>query len=199
MNPSLRPGEQVIKIFRHYGLVYFWHWFFVFLFITAPFFFMFVLFSWGRGGVILFISFLVLSLLVFFRALFYWRRDCLIVTSERLIKIQQKGLLDKISTDLNYQNIRCATYQIKGLKQTLFRYGKIIVQTAEEKMNLEFKGVRKPALAVEIISYLLQKNLKETNQSLFNLSSLIGQISHFSKEDLRKIKEAVDKRMGELV
>jgi len=204
MRLELRPGEQIIKIFRRYSFLYFWHYFFVFLLIAAPFFFMFVLFSWGTWGIVLFSTSLGLGLLIFLRALYFQRRNSLIVTTERLINITQKGLLDRAVLDLAYQNIHNVTYQIKGFFSTIFRYGLIKIQSLNQTSDLVFVGVKKPAKAAEIISRVREDRLKispdlaKITASGRQLTDLLDLVKQASQEDLKLLKEALERRNKEL-
>ncbi len=198
MSIILRPNEQIIKTFRRYALTYFWHWLLVFIFITAPFFFMFILFSWGQWGVGLFIASLVLALFILLRSLFYWRKNSLVVTTERIIKVERQGLLNKIVIDLNFYNIRGISYKIKGVFPTIFRYGKIIIENNDVKGALEMRGVKNPAEAVNVMAQVQQKQMQTSPKSL-NLESILKAIQLENKDSLLKLKEAIDKRLKELV
>ncbi|KKR49156.1 MAG: hypothetical protein UT86_C0001G0128 [Candidatus Magasanikbacteria bacterium GW2011_GWC2_40_17] len=199
MSIILHPREQIIKKIRRYYLTYFWHWLLVFIFIAAPFFFMFVLFSWGKWGVGIFIALLVVGLLVLVRGLFFWRKNVTLISTGRILKMEQHGLLNKTVTDLGFYNIRSVSYKIKGFWPTILRYGKIVIETNDDKKNLEILAVKKPAEVTETITLLQQKQLKENSRSGYNLEDIFNFISHQPKEQLNKIKELVDKKLKEMV
>jgi hypothetical protein len=194
----LHPNEQIIKIFRRYGLTYFWQWFLVFIFVTAPFFFMFWLFSWGKWGMGVFIASLVLAIIIFLRALFYWRKNTLVVTSERIIKTERKGVLSKNVIDLSFYNVRAVSYKIKGIFPTLLGYGKIVIDTNDNKVGVEMNKIRKPAAAVNVLAQIQQKQQKEGLKPL-NFDLILNMVRVEGKDNLLKLKEAVDKRLKELV
>lgn len=204
MHFDLRPGEQIIKIFHRFGLLFFWHYFLVFLFIAAPFFFMFVLFSWGTWGIVLFSVSLGFGLLFFLRTLYFQRRNSLVVTTERVINIIQKSILNKLVIDLAYQNIHNVTYQIKGFFPTIFRFGLIRIQTTNQTSDLIFTGIKKPARAAEVISQVREDRLKinpdlsQTNIMQNKIADLISLIKKASKEDIDLLKKALEKRSLEL-
>lgn len=199
MSIILHPREQIIKKIRRYYLTYFWHWLLVFIFIATPFFFMFVLFSWGKWGVGIFIALMVLGLLILVRGLFFWRKNVTLVSTERVLKIEQHGLLSKTVTDLGFYNIRSVSYKIKGFWPTILRYGKIVIETNDDKKNLEILAVKKPAEVTETITLLQQKQLKENSRSSYNLEDIFNFIAHQPKEQLIKVKELVDKKLKEMV
>ncbi|MCX6779351.1 MAG: PH domain-containing protein, partial [Candidatus Magasanikbacteria bacterium] len=185
-------------IFRRYALTYFWYWLLVFVFVALPFFFMFVLFSWGYWGIGLFSASLIFAFFVLFRTLFFWRTNVFIVTNQRVVRIEQKGVLNKIVTDLNFYNIRSISYKIKGVFPTIFRYGKIIIETNDAKGVTEINRIHKPAEAVDIMAQIQQKQMQENNNHI-NLESILSLIKNETKENLLKLKETVDKRLKELL
>ena len=198
MSIILHPNEHLIKTFRRYALTYFINWLLVFVFITLPFFFMFVLFSWGNWGIGLFVASLVLALMILIRTLFFWRTNVFVVTNQRAVKIEQKGVLNKIVTDLNFYNIRSISYKVKGVFPTIFRYGKIIIEPNDSKGTIEINQISKPAAAVNIMAQIQQKQMQETNNHI-NLESILSATKNETKENLLKLKEAVDKKLKELV
>ena len=46
-------------------------------------------------------------------------------------------------TDLNFFNIRSITYNVKGVFPTIFRYGKIVIETNEGKTIFEVNRLKK--------------------------------------------------------
>ena len=129
---------------------------------------------------------------------FFWRTNVFVVTNQRAVKIEQKGVLNKIVTDLNFYNIRSISYKVKGVFPTIFRYGKIIIEPNDSKGTIEINQISKPAAAVNIMAQIQQKQMQETNNHI-NLESILSTIKNETKENLLKLKEAVDKKLKELV
>lgn len=146
----------------------------------------------------IFITSLVLAVFILLRAIFYWRKNMLVVTTERIIRVERRGLLNKIVTDLNFYNIRSISYKIKGVLPTLFRFGKIVIENNDVKGVLEISGIKKPAEAVSIMAQLQQKHMQNGFKPL-NLESVLNIVRNESKDNLLKLKEAIDKRLKELV
>lgn len=198
MSILLHPQEKVIRIYHRYGLTYFWQWLLVFIFVVAPFFFMFVLFSWGNWGIGLFAASLVLALIILIRTLFFWRTNFFLITSERAVKVERKGVLNKIVTDLNFFNIHSITYKVKGVFPTIFRYGKIVIETNEGQTVFEVNRLKKPAQIVNILAQIQQKQMQNgTRPAGFEV--ILQSVKNETKENLLKLKELVDKQLKELV
>ncbi|MBC7471757.1 MAG: PH domain-containing protein [candidate division SR1 bacterium] len=96
-----------------------------------------------------------------------------IVTSERIIDIDQRGLFLREVSELPIDNIEDVSYNQNGFWGTIFNYGDVIVQTAgstlgqssdpkaenDRKINgFVFNNVPNPAYISATISQLRQKN-----------------------------------------
>ncbi|HPV70281.1 MAG TPA: PH domain-containing protein [Candidatus Magasanikbacteria bacterium] len=198
MSILLHPQEKVVRIYHRYGLTYFWYWLLVFIFVAAPFFFMFILFSWGNWGVGLFVASLVMAVIILIRTLFFWRTNFFLVTNERAIKVQRKGVLNKVVTDLNFFNIRSITYKVKGVFPTIFRYGKIVIETNEGKTIFEVNRLKKPAQIVNILAQIQQKQMQNGARPV-GFEAILQSVKNETKENLLKLKDLVDKQLKELV
>jgi hypothetical protein len=98
-----------------------------------------------------------------------------IVTSERIIDIDQKGLFVREVNELPIDNIEDVTYKQNGFWGTVFNYGDVIVQTAGSA----------PAYSAELHG----ESEKGTNGFVFNnvpspsdISNTISQLRQKSKE-----------------
>jgi uncharacterized membrane protein YdbT with pleckstrin-like domain len=73
-------------------------------------------------------------LLTYFTLIFHnYYLSIQIITSERLIDIDQRGLFAREVNTLPINNIQDVTYKQNGLAGTVFNYGNVIVQTAGEQ------------------------------------------------------------------
>jgi uncharacterized membrane protein YdbT with pleckstrin-like domain len=78
---------------------------------------------WVTGG-----GFLV-GLVLFGYRFLGWYFSVYIITSERLIQIRQRGFFDRSVQDISHNRIQSVQYEVKGLQQTLLKFGTISVQT----------------------------------------------------------------------
>lgn len=74
-------------------------------------------------------------LALFLTAWIIYYFDILIVTNQRIIKIEQKALFDRQVSALGLLRIQNITAQAEGVLQTLFNFGTVVVETAGESKN----------------------------------------------------------------
>jgi len=58
--------------------------------------------------------------------------DVWIITNKRLIDIEQKGLFNRHISEMHMRNIQNVSISIRGIVQTLLRFGDIVVETAAQ-------------------------------------------------------------------
>lgn len=104
---------------------------------------------WGQGifGIVLFIG-----LWILLRTLLLWRKTMLIITSDRLIDMYQKSLLEKIISEVPYHQIEDAAGRIKGIFGTIFRYGRLTIQTGNGTVRIIVDKVKQPVRVLELIN-----------------------------------------------
>jgi hypothetical protein len=76
---------------------------------------------------------LALGFLLCFLVMFYswigWNFSVYIVTNQRLIQINQKGLWKRSVIDIGLDKIQTISYEVSGLQETLLGFGTIVIQT----------------------------------------------------------------------
>ncbi len=76
-------------------------------------------------------SIYLLSIIVFFYAFFIdFYLDELIITNDRLIDMEQNGLLARTIAETDLYLIQDVTSEMKGLFSSIFKYGRVSIQTA---------------------------------------------------------------------
>lgn len=70
--------------------------------------------------------------------------DVAIVTSDRIVDIDQNGLFKRAIDELDSKMIQDVTASKHGILQTLFNFGDVEIQTAGERRNFTFTGVPNP-------------------------------------------------------
>ncbi len=73
----------------------------------------------------------------------YWL-DVWLVTTERVINIEQHGLFNRLISEVGLDLIQDITSETKGLLETFLTYGDVYVQSAGEKVRFRFKNVDNP-------------------------------------------------------
>lgn len=94
---------------------------------------------------VLLASIFYLSIYLFFYAQFVdYYLDIWIVTNDRIIDTEQKGLFSRSTTELDLYRIQDVTANTEGMFKTLFHYGDVTVSTASNNTQIIFKDVLNP-------------------------------------------------------
>jgi hypothetical protein len=80
--------------------------------------------------------------------------DVWIVTNERIVNIEQKGLFRREISELRLENVQDLTTDIGGMVKTFFDFGDLYVQTAGKRERFLFKSIPHPERVRDIILVL---------------------------------------------
>ena len=120
-------------------------------------------------------SFLLFIWLLFFIIWIDYIFDVWIVTNERVVNIEQKGLFFRDISELELENVQDITVEVMGIIPTFLNYGNLYIQTAAEKARFIFKHVPDP-YAIKDLIMNLQKNYEK--QEAHNLGAVIRKEIH---------------------
>ena len=88
--------------------------------------------------------FYIFIITFFFRAWLDYYLDIWIITSERIVNIEQKGLFSRQISAFRLYRIQDVTSNVKGLLPTFFHFGNVQIQTAGTKQQSTFKQIPNP-------------------------------------------------------
>lgn len=91
----------------------------------------------------------------YYHAFVDYHLDLWILTDQRIIDIEQKGLFDRVIAELNIMKVQDVTAEVHGNIQTFFDYGNVYIQTAAEQQRFIFQNVPHPE---EIARLILRAN-----------------------------------------
>ncbi len=168
---NLKENERIVKIVRCYPLTYFFPILATFILIATPFFFLFLFFSWGLIGLVIFLGLIFLGIIYGAREFVLWYFNVFVITNQRIVDIDQRGFFDRIVSEAPFEKIQDISYRIKGIFQTLFHYGNIQIQTAGTALRLELKNIYQPEKVQELITYLIKQDQKLKSQSADSIIS----------------------------
>ncbi len=80
--------------------------------------------------------------------------DIWIITSARVINVEQKGFFARSTSELDYTHIQDVESEIQGIIQTIFNYGDVYVQTAGSQGKFMFRHVGRPEKIKTLIMHL---------------------------------------------
>ena len=84
--------------------------------------------------------------------------DLWIITSERIINIEQKGMFTRTASEVMYYRIQDVTTEVIGFLPTILNYGDVKIQTAGEEKEFVFLTVSDPYEIKNLIMNLQKKN-----------------------------------------
>lgn len=175
--PNSKPGEEIILTLRR-------HWItlsliFVKLIFAAvlPIVFIYVV---NLSNPTVFNSMLVYTLtilsmsiylmfiwLFFFNNFLDYYLDVWIVSSERIINIEQRNLFFRSVSEKNLDRMQDITSEVKGFLPTFLNYGNIYIQTAGTQERFVFKDVpNAPEVTQEIIKIVQEYKQRHGLSSL---------------------------------
>lgn len=149
---ELRSGEAVLRVVRHYGLTFLPKGVFAFILFAVPFFFLLPILSWGRIGDGVLVALLLFALWYSLRVLNEWYWNAFIITTKRVVDVDQHGFFRRTVSEAPYEKIQDVSHAIKGIWATMFGYGTVVVQTAGTNVNLELPSVKDPKSVHHLIT-----------------------------------------------
>lgn len=148
---NIRENEKIIKTFYTHksslNLTIFWIVFILGSLFFIRLYFKFEFFGYGNitiGGVS------AILLIWFLAKLSIWRRNHIVITSERIVYNHQKGIFNKTVTDFLFKDISEVGYEKKGLLSILSNQGNIYIRTGSNKTVIH--KIVNPPRVVEIIN-----------------------------------------------
>ncbi len=89
-------------------------------------------------------SFFLFSLMFFYIQFIDYYLDIWIVTSDRIIDTEQKGLFARTVTELELFQIQDVTTHVTGIFATIFKYGDLVIATASNNSTIIFHDIPNP-------------------------------------------------------
>ncbi|MEI7890478.1 MAG: PH domain-containing protein [bacterium] len=83
--------------------------------------------------------------------------DVWVITAQRIVNIEQKGLFMRKVSELRYEKIQDVTTQVEGIIPTMLNFGDVKIQTAAEEGEFIFRTVSDPYHVKNIILELQRK------------------------------------------
>ena len=172
---ELHAGENVIKVLHRnwfYLLTQFLILILMAIVLFAGFFFLPLLFPELMEGemrsLFLFgeITFILAVWLYGFLVWIDYYFDIWIITDERIINIEQKGLFMRQISEADYTKIQDVTAQIEGFLPTVINYGDVYIQTAAEKERFVFRTISRPYQIEDLLMQLARKKKAKQFESL---------------------------------
>lgn len=99
---------------------------------------------WAPVSVLLFSTYLLVVAVITMAQISDYFLDMWIVTNERIINIEQKGLFARTVSELRLNQIQDITSEMHGFLGTFLTYGNVYIQTAAARERFVFKNIDNP-------------------------------------------------------
>ncbi|MFA6537421.1 MAG: PH domain-containing protein [Patescibacteria group bacterium] len=148
--PNQKQGEHVLMFMRRHWIMAIKIIAITLLFSAIPALLFIVIINYTnyfdseifRAGATLFISCYYLSIILYSFSMFIdYYLDVWIVTNQRVINIEQKGLFARVVSEKELERMQDITSEVKGFWATVLHYGDVHIQTAGETERFIFKTV----------------------------------------------------------
>lgn len=172
--PNQHQDEEVLRVIHRHWFNILSHFFIILVFsflLVASFLAFPILFPemFNDGSARLFLfaenTFFIFTWLFGFLIWIDYYFDVWIITNERIINIEQKGLFVRHISELNFQNVQDVTSAVNGLLPTILNYGDVSVQTAGAENRFLFRQISDPYQIKDIVMNLA-KNANKTSSKL---------------------------------
>jgi hypothetical protein len=195
---QMKDGEAIQEIVRRHWLTLVAPLAISLLLIVVPFFFLFPLFSWGAIGVAGFVLSLLAGIAVAIRAFLLWDANVLIVTSLRLVDVDQRGIFTRIVSDASLSSIRDISWARRGIIETLFHIGSLRIETTSAYGAINVERISAPERLNERINDLRRHTSPHRTdiapERRSRLRKIAGILEAFSDEELDKIEAILKAR-----
>lgn len=170
--PGQRPDEQVLHIVHRHWFNLLAHFFIIFVLFVVTFgslTFLTLLFpEIVAGDKIIFMSFLENSILLFLWLYIFllwidYYFDVWIITNERILNIEQKGLFVRHISEIEFSRIQDISTEVTGLMATILNFGDLYIQTASENERVTFRQVADPNQLKDEIMRLTKRGQLSSN------------------------------------
>lgn len=172
-----RPNEVIISVIHRHWFDIVTHFILIFLFtgLILGSFFILPAFATGSGLLdnprfFLFIqnTFLLFLWMYSFLIWIDYYFDVWIITNERVINIEQKGLFVRAVSELKFSRIQDVTSEVRGMIPTILNFGDVKVQTASEEDYFLFRQVPDPYHVKDVIMERLRAERDEEIDRVVN-------------------------------
>ena len=104
----------------------------------------------------------LISALLFFPSWMAWFYSVYIVTNQRMIQINQKGLFSRSIVGINLNQIQMVNYEVSGIQETLLGFGTINIQTFVGSLTIH-EVHHPPKIQKELLHILRDQGITAVN------------------------------------
>lgn len=188
-----------MEIIRSYALTDWWKYMAGLALLFASSFFMFWLLAHGWWGYGLYLLGMAAGLFIIIRAVFFARKNVLILTSERVVDIERPGWFDEIISSAGLADVKDIFIRKKGLGPNLFGYGNLSIETRSNQVHLQAEKIRCPQVWQDRITTARDefRRSRHLNDKQAVYSAFIKMLPEFDEAELCEARDLISKRLQE--
>jgi hypothetical protein len=194
---TLKPDEKILMVVRQTPVAFSNSLLIGALLFLLPFFLLFPLFSYGKWGVAGFSALLLAAIIFAGYRFIEWYFNCGIITNMRVIDVDQKGMTERVVSEVPYFKIDDVSYNIKGVKQTMFRYGNVVVAIRGYRSSVILRNIAKPAMIQELILEVEREVRGWDDDDRRPMDKIMGEVDKLSEIEIRALAVALKKMKNE--
>jgi membrane protein YdbS with pleckstrin-like domain len=194
---NLVEGEDVVEVLRQHGLAKVHLVVIASVLILLPVFFMYYFFSIGNIGVALWISLIVLGVFFSYREWYLWNHNVFILTNKKVVDIDQKGLFNKVVSEIPYTKVVDVSYSTKGVINALFGFGEIHLKTSIPDLSLKIEYVSGVKQATATIVALVESGGGRTDSPELDARQKMQNFDDFLNQE--QFQEYAEYTLKELI
>lgn len=198
---TLRENEKVVMVVRNFWPLHLSRVLLGATLLVLTAFFSMPLFRFGTVGIVAFVILVFLGLWSSLRSLVIWYWNVFIITTQRVVDVNQRGYFKREVSEANFEKIQDVLYSINGVFRSLFNFGVVRMQTAGNGMALELSDVPDPKRIHHVITESMSRfegsNRKGARDKVNALLETVSELSDAeAKAFLVSLQKAV-KRDGQ--
>ncbi|MEK7647470.1 MAG: PH domain-containing protein [Patescibacteria group bacterium] len=192
---QLNDHEKIVLVVRRYPLTYAGVLIGIGLLLLGPFFLLIPLLKLGLFGKIIIGTSLAFGVFYASRLWFVRQRDCLIITSHRVIDIHQQGFTQRTISEAAYERISDVSHVVRGAMRILFNYGTIRVTCGDGSVVLTMDQVKDPKAVHHTISEIMGRSLRGM-MPRHGAVDLEQELEKMSEVELQRVAQQIIDRLG---
>lgn len=191
---QLKPDEEVRAIFRRHGVTLWLPLLLASALLVLPFFFLFAFTKAGAAGMAAFGVSVIAGLLVALRAFHVWDGDVLVVTSLRVVDVDQRGIWHRVVSEAPMHGVEDVRWERRGPSDALFRLGTVRIRTSGLASEIAAPKIAHP----EIVQTLIH-DLRDEARRAWQAADNNAIMDDPRRERVKKMLEDVDERTLEAI
>lgn len=179
-----KPEERVVAVVRRHGITLLPRLIIAGFWMVVPFFFLFALTKIGTFGIVIFVLCLSIGLFLALRTFLLWDSDVLLITSHRLVDVDQNGLWNRTVSETPLRSVQEIVCERKGIGEMICHMGTLRIRTSGVTPELVASKVSRPERFQQLIREL-QDTTPEPEDRLAKIQALLPKVS---EEMLAKVE-----------